>query len=76
MIVFNRIDAAMLEEEKCEPIHKLAFAKTHKTGSSTLQNIIFRYLHNYNHPFSCKYGRKVTQIELLMLNYNLLCPSK
>ena len=29
-------------ESKCEPIHKLAFAKTHKTGGSTLQNILFR----------------------------------
>ena len=29
--------------EKCEPQLQLAFAKTHKTGSSTLQNIIFRW---------------------------------
>ena len=29
-------------EDKCQPVHKLAFAKTHKTGSSTLQNILFR----------------------------------
>ena len=30
-------------ENTCEPIHKLIFAKTHKTGSTTVQNIIFRY---------------------------------
>ena len=29
--------------EKCKPQLQLAFAKTHKTGSSTLQNIIFRW---------------------------------
>ena len=27
---------------KCKPQLQVAFAKTHKTGSSTLQNIIFR----------------------------------
>ena len=30
-------------EHDCKPKTKVAFAKTHKTGSSTLQNIIFRY---------------------------------
>ena len=30
-------------ENTCEPIHKLIFAKTHKTGSTTVHNIIFRY---------------------------------
>ena len=29
--------------ERCKPQLQLAFAKTHKTGSSTLQNIIFRW---------------------------------
>ena len=27
----------------CNPINKLIFAKTHKTGSTTVQNVIFRY---------------------------------
>ncbi len=27
----------------CEPVTKVAFAKTHKTGSSTVQNILLRY---------------------------------
>ena len=29
--------------DTCNPIRKLIFAKTHKTGSTTVQNIIFRY---------------------------------
>ena len=32
--------------ESCKPQLQLAFAKTHKTGSSTLQNIIFRWAAN------------------------------
>ena len=28
---------------ECKPIQSLAFAKTHKSGSTTLQNIILRY---------------------------------
>lgn len=31
------------EDASCLPEKKVAFAKTHKTGSSTLQNILFRY---------------------------------
>ena len=27
----------------CTPVRKLIFAKTHKTGSTTLQNLMFRY---------------------------------
>lgn len=27
----------------CLPVHKIAFMKTHKTASSTVQNILFRY---------------------------------
>ena len=30
-------------ENSCTPTRKLIFAKTHKTGSTTLQNIIFRF---------------------------------
>jgi len=30
-------------QDTCQPYSKVAFAKTHKTGSSTLQNIFFRY---------------------------------
>merc|ERR1712156_906301 len=32
-----------LESGVCAPKTQVAFAKTHKTGSSTLQNIFFRY---------------------------------
>lgn len=30
--------------QSCEPSQKIAFCKTHKTGSSTLQNIFLRYV--------------------------------
>ena len=30
------------EQPKCKPRHQVAFAKTHKTGSSTIQNILLR----------------------------------
>ena len=33
----------ILEEEKCKPKRQMVFAKTHKTGSSTFQNILFRH---------------------------------
>ena len=42
--IFRVQDTAAQSDQYCEPITKLAFAKTHKTGSSTLQNILFRYL--------------------------------
>ncbi|TRY61264.1 hypothetical protein TCAL_07456 [Tigriopus californicus] len=35
--------AVVDEDSKCSPTKSVAFAKTHKTGSSTLQNILFRY---------------------------------
>lgn len=38
-----RIPPIVEEMIRCQPKTKLAFAKTHKTGSSTLQNILFRY---------------------------------
>ena len=31
------------KEKSCTPSKKLIFAKTHKTGSTTVQNIIFRF---------------------------------
>jgi len=34
---------ASTDQAECQPRSKVAFAKTHKTGSSTLQNIFFRY---------------------------------
>ena len=43
------LDSAEATEDKqaeagsCSPKTQVAFAKTHKTGSSTLQNIFFRY---------------------------------
>ncbi|XP_023347053.1 galactosylceramide sulfotransferase isoform X3 [Eurytemora carolleeae] len=33
----------LTSKETCAPYHKVVFAKTHKTGSSTLQNVFFRY---------------------------------
>ena len=32
-----------LPRRDCKPMQNLAFAKTHKTGGSTLQNIFLRY---------------------------------
>ena len=42
---------------------KVAFAKTHKTGSSTLQNIFFRFGVKYNltfamHPYNWMFSLK------------------
>ena len=51
--------------EKCKPQLQVAFAKTHKTGSSTLQNIIFRW-HAY---LRIRKGN-----ESLLLNILLHCP--
>ncbi len=40
------------EEERqmryCLPASKIAFAKTHKTGSTTVQNVLFRHAHAHN----------------------------
>ena len=33
---------------ECKPIESIAFAKTHKTGSTTLQNIFLRYAYNHD----------------------------
>ena len=33
----------MKSKSECTPVQSLAFAKTHKAGSTTLQNIILRY---------------------------------
>lgn len=32
-----------LAHDECNPKHKIVFAKTHKTGGSTFQNILFRH---------------------------------
>lgn len=37
---------------KCRPRRKVAFAKTHKTGSSTLQNVLLRFGVNHNLTFA------------------------
>ena len=39
-------------KQSCDPIQKLAFAKTHKTGGSTLQNIFLRYGYKYGLKFA------------------------
>ena len=41
------------DPKKCQPQTSVSFAKTHKTGSSTLQNIFFRYGWNHNLSFVC-----------------------
>ena len=41
------------DPKKCHPQTSVSFAKTHKTGSSTLQNIFFRYGWNHNLSFVC-----------------------
>ena len=41
----------ILEISTCEPIRKFIFAKTHKTGSTTIQNLLFRYGTNNNLTF-------------------------
>jgi len=42
MTTFRQKDDAS-QKRKCSPETKIAFAKTHKTGSSTMQNILLRY---------------------------------
>lgn len=68
--LFNDISQEVIETKakfslsgKCQPLKKIAFAKTHKTGSSTLQNILFRYgaKHDLNfamHPKSWMFSYK------------------
>ncbi len=36
-------DSPTTDNDSCKPVTKIAFAKTHKTGSSTIQNILLRY---------------------------------
>ncbi len=40
------------EEESCTPVTKVAFAKTHKTGSSTVQNLLLRFGVNHDLTFA------------------------
>jgi len=39
-------------EKACKPRHQVAFAKTHKTGSSSLQNILLRHGNKHNLTFA------------------------
>lgn len=39
-------------EKECKPRHQIAFAKTHKTGSSSLQNILLRHGDTHNLTFA------------------------
>merc|ERR1712029_623570 len=39
----NQEDLSKKLPKNCQPQTKLAFAKTHKTGGSTLQNILLRH---------------------------------
>ena len=40
-----------LEQEQCLPVQRILFLKTHKTGSSTMANIFFRYGDSRNLSF-------------------------
>ena len=40
---FFNIPTTILVHDECIPKHQIAFAKTHKTGGSTFQNILFRH---------------------------------
>ena len=39
------------EKQQCRERRKMIFAKTHKTGSTTLQNILFRFGQQHNLVF-------------------------
>ncbi|XP_002738876.1 galactosylceramide sulfotransferase-like [Saccoglossus kowalevskii] len=40
------------ENASCNPVENIVFLKTHKTGSSTVQNILFRYGEKHNLTFA------------------------
>ena len=40
---FQKISKFEEKDEKCRPSSNILFLKTHKTASSTIQNIFFRY---------------------------------
>ena len=44
--------ALFLQPRNCSPVTKIAFAKTHKTASSTLQNILLRYGYKNGHKIA------------------------
>jgi hypothetical protein len=33
--------------DRCQPVNKIAFMKTHKCASSTIENVLFRYEHSF-----------------------------
>ena len=55
---------------KCDPQLQVAFAKTHKTGSSTLQNIIFRW----HRILFCVLKNKEKDHCCLIIYFFLFCP--
>ena len=69
-------------EHSCIPTKKLIFAKTHKTGSTTLQNIIFRFgeknelmfvLPKYDsHRFNLESHFEIQMAELFTENENVV----
>ena len=69
-------------ENSCIPTKKLIFAKTHKTGSTTLQNIIFRFgeknklmfvLPKYDsHRFNLESHFEIQMAELFTENENVV----
>ena len=35
-------------QKTCKPVHKFGFLKTHKCGSTTIQNMLLRYVVNHD----------------------------
>merc|ERR1719233_2565671 len=83
----NREQAVINESDKtvkksCIPTKKLIFAKTHKTGSTTLQNIVFRFGEKNklifvlpkikSHRFSLKSHFTIQMAELFSQNENVV----
>ena len=55
------------EDELC-PLRNFVFVKTHKTGSSTMSNILLRY--SENHKLNQLMGRSVQFIDMFRNNFN------
>ena len=51
-LVYILLDGGPEDENHCPVRKQVTFAKTHKTGSSTIQNILFRYGQRHNLSFA------------------------
>ena len=71
------------ETEECTPQRNIAFLKMHKCGSSTVQNILFRYGDQHNLDFVMPpidnlfmkgaFFDKDHMIDFSLKKYNILC---